>query len=85
MKNLEFRMATGFYTETIKTVYAWMSRWVNESPVEGPCKSNEDKQDGYQKSWILIRKPYKRPNKKENLPKSFSRDCLWTLGKGVLY
>jgi len=27
-----------FYKETIKIVYAWMSRWVNESPAEGPCK-----------------------------------------------
>jgi len=31
--------ATGFYTETIQTVYAWMSRWVNESPAEGPCNN----------------------------------------------
>jgi len=30
----------------------------------------------------VILKPYKRPNKKENGPKSFSRDWLWTLGKG---
>ena len=35
--------------------------------------------------WILIRKPYKRPNRKENWPKSFPRDYLWTLGKGLLY
>ncbi len=30
--------AKGCYTETIQTVYAWMSRWVNKSPAEGPCK-----------------------------------------------
>ena len=35
--------------------------------------------------WVLIRKPYKRPNKKEDRPKSFPRDYLLTLGKGVLY
>ena len=35
--------------------------------------------------WVLIRKPYKTPNKKENWPKSFLRDYLWTFGKGVLY
>ena len=34
--------------------------------------------------WVLIRKPYKTPNKKENRPKAFPRDYLWTLGKGVL-
>jgi len=34
---------------------------------------------------ILIRKQYKRPNKKENRPKSFPRDYLRTSGKGVLY
>ncbi len=33
----------------------------------------------------VIRKPYKTPNKKENWPKSFPGDYLWTLGKGVLY
>jgi len=33
----------------------------------------------------VIRKTYKRPNKKENGPKSFPKDYLWTLGKGVLY
>ena len=35
--------------------------------------------------WILIRKPYKTPNKKVNWPESFPGDYLWTLGKGVLY
>ncbi len=52
---------------------------------KGRVSTHEDKQDGYQKSWILIWKPYKRPNKKENGTESFSRDYLWTLGKGVLY
>jgi hypothetical protein len=33
----------------------------------------------------VIRKPYKRPNEKENCPRTLPRDYLRTLGKGVLY
>ena len=33
--------------------------------------------------WVLIRTPYKTPNKKVNWHESFPGDYLWTLGKGI--
>ena len=36
-------------------------------------------------SFVIIWKPYKTPNKKEDWTKPFPRDYLWTLSKVVLY